>query len=558
MNTTLSFNPDDVKQLLTVEKRELNEKIVTLDSFIRTEPFAQLADEQQHLLKAQLEIMTAYASILRSRLSLIYSPTTPYAGISNLRIESITVSEAILRFDIDPVIDCAVEIDAGNGFFGLSNTGVYASHNYRIHKQIALLPSTNYTLRVTPIGKGPAVIEFTTLPAKENVDNLPASVMTIPSGWTDPQSSHHVPAMGETWIERITEEPSLMGGTSKRLSNEHHQYATKATFSKDKKHIRTEDKLIRVSDGAIVKDSLPFNSESHWSHVDNNVLLGCSGNVFRKWNWVTDEVTDIVTVSGANSLKIGGGEGGLSKEDTRVMVTERAKMWSLDLINGVVLGSQSLSGLDAGSVTPSGDYIVAHNDDYWCVYNAADFSFIGKVGKGRHCDVSQDVNGDDCICTYGQRDGAGSDSTYFGCACFIRLNDLAMFVIGQRGDYGEHIYSSAHVSGRCFDLPGWCHYSSGNNGTKAFPKRTLMSLVKLAPTTKRLEGPSERYPGGVYAGAVEFKPLAWNRSTSESGTSQYRQQPKPAISFDGSAVCFNSHWYGSLGTGHTLICTQYG
>lgn len=56
---------------LLQEETELNEKKAKLESFINTDGFKTIDEEQQSLLKIQLNIMNAYSECLNQRLILI-------------------------------------------------------------------------------------------------------------------------------------------------------------------------------------------------------------------------------------------------------------------------------------------------------------------------------------------------------------------------------------------------------------------------------------------------------------------------------------------------------
>lgn len=83
--------------------------------------------------------------------------------ITNLRVEDITQTEAVLKYTINPAADSAVEISVDGGAFqALVNTGVFAVHTYAIHNQFTLTAGTSYTMRVTPSGETPQTVSFTT------------------------------------------------------------------------------------------------------------------------------------------------------------------------------------------------------------------------------------------------------------------------------------------------------------------------------------------------------------------------------------------------------------
>lgn len=55
---------------LEQEKKELIDKSVLLNKFMKTEDFYNLSDANQYLLREQLELMLRYSSILNIRIEL--------------------------------------------------------------------------------------------------------------------------------------------------------------------------------------------------------------------------------------------------------------------------------------------------------------------------------------------------------------------------------------------------------------------------------------------------------------------------------------------------------
>jgi len=165
--------------------------------------------------------------------------------------------------------------------------------------------------------------------------------------------------------------------------------------------------------------------------------------------------------------------------------------------------------------------------------------------------VALDADGDDVLATYGQNDGRGG-TAYIGALNFVRLRDRRMFVVGESSDYGDQRQLSGHMSGNCNQVGGWILSSISHGGNRPYPQRSLISLIKLDTSgSRRLESASTRFAGGVYRTALESKPMAWSRSTSESGNTQ----PRAAVSSDCTKILFNSNWYKNLR--HTMVLTEY-
>lgn len=62
------MNSDNAKQRVKVEYDELNEKIIKLNSFIKSNNFKLLSITQQILLIQQFESMSSYLTCLKLRL----------------------------------------------------------------------------------------------------------------------------------------------------------------------------------------------------------------------------------------------------------------------------------------------------------------------------------------------------------------------------------------------------------------------------------------------------------------------------------------------------------
>lgn len=61
----------DFKTRLETEQSELGEKIEKLSTFIDNDKFKSVAENQQGLLKRQLQVMKDYKAILDERISLL-------------------------------------------------------------------------------------------------------------------------------------------------------------------------------------------------------------------------------------------------------------------------------------------------------------------------------------------------------------------------------------------------------------------------------------------------------------------------------------------------------
>jgi len=87
------------------------------------------------------------------------------AEVTNLRVEDITETEAMMRFNLKPVVDVEVQIREGDGEYqALPNTGDgWKSHNYKIHSHLKLKPGTKYEMRITPTGQEAWTVKFKTL-----------------------------------------------------------------------------------------------------------------------------------------------------------------------------------------------------------------------------------------------------------------------------------------------------------------------------------------------------------------------------------------------------------
>ncbi len=89
----------------------------------------------------------------------------------NLRVEDITGSQAWLRFDFGLNQNIAVFINEGAGEVQLANTGIFTQHNYSIHGQYALSPSTAYTITLRTDGQPDCEITFVTTDSQVNSFN---------------------------------------------------------------------------------------------------------------------------------------------------------------------------------------------------------------------------------------------------------------------------------------------------------------------------------------------------------------------------------------------------
>lgn len=141
---------------------------------------------------ATIEIPSSGASVT---MTLTEVANATNLTVSNLRVENITSSEAVMKFNINPVVDVAVEIDKGNGYETLPNTGEFASHNYSIHSVTALSPETSYTMRITPVGESSETVSFSTL-----VQSVSSGVFSaIPDNQWIVENSNDTSTLSSNW-----------------------------------------------------------------------------------------------------------------------------------------------------------------------------------------------------------------------------------------------------------------------------------------------------------------------------------------------------------------------
>lgn len=269
-----------------------------------------------------------------------------------------------------------------------------------------------------------------------------------------------------------------------------------------------------------------------WSAVDPDLMLGNTNPsngvaLIRKWRPSTGVFETLGSISGLAMLSRGKGEGGQSRNDRRAAFNYRTTtgeigvlVWDFQLNREISRRAFTTGEPDNCSISVSGEFvIVAHNNQSgsgpgygtW-LYRAADMAPRYQISPVMsHRDVAVAADGGDLL-AYVQAGGAG--------AAARRLLDQTTappetFVIA--GSAGI-----AHISGGCWDLPGYVLISC-NTDNPTVAGNDQLYLVKTD-------------------GSKVVRVFCFAHTAQPRSTYKYELSTHGSVSRDGTKVMWGGGW----------------
>jgi len=239
-----------------------------------------------------------------------------------------------------------------------------------------------------------------------------------------------------------------------------HQYAKIQAWNADMSKVFIGyTNVLNADDYSLYKQiSYPggYFTDARWSHIDPGTRYFCWGEDFLKINIETDEVTVLHHFPGYEAT-IGPWEGNITADDRYVVIThsagDRASIY--DIENDTVLATRNFggNGFDWASFTPWGDYVAVSNDETGHVelYDLG-FNYLRDLAANQeHADFAIDTAGNEVLVQVIPLSMTRLDNGQW--TDLLRDSEVCGW-----DHHNPNI--SGHISGRCFDSPGWAIVST--------------------------------------------------------------------------------------------------
>ncbi len=316
-----------------------------------------------------------------------------------------------------------------------------------------------------------------------------------------------------------------------------HRYSKHQIWNADETVLDIGDRLIDANSLEVVLDYVDLSTARNWSYSDPQKLYGIRyvngvSNVLVSYNYVTKESQTIYRFNQHEQCTFGSGEGNISIDERYVVVacidssSGQTDLLSVDIQQRKLLGSiRAKSNYNWTSIAQSGSYIVVENNaqnsssETELVRYERDFTDRHVLTKLRnHSDLGRDVNGDDVIVMI--------DWDYIS---YIRLKDGVRVNLDVSSPDGV-IAGHGHISCRNVRRPGWCYFSSYEQGT--------VGAIKIAQSDQ-----DSRYTDNEGTNVVRGVAVSEIWGYHQSNSSSYQSAPKVTVSPTGSKLVFSSDWH---------------
>jgi len=291
---------------------------------------------------------------------------------------------------------------------------------------------------------------------------------------TDPQpATPLLPAVGEFVQMPSTDGTVEMTQIVRNVGNNsrEHLYARRSSIDPWDKYILTSDYLYLLDDFTEFK-RVPFGYEYVSAQTEPDVFYGYRGNVFQKWNAVTDSIVTVYTApAGMSNYTIGNYEGGLSWDDRYAPLVwsedDGFQITIVDLSNGTVVGSTHSTDVNDNvlnwvDVSPTGRYVLVGMNNQVFRYNTdmtAKTRLAATSGGNAHGDTLYDVAGNEVFA----QEGHFYDGQISYTILESNINHVLDVVDTASQSGVKYPNSASHVSGQARDRPGLLFVSMANH-----------------------------------------------------------------------------------------------
>lgn len=335
----------------------------------------------------------------------------------------------------------------------------------------------------------------------------------------------------EVSLIRITQ-----NGDAKEKSQVHrHHYSRRQAWNADETLLDLNSILVDATSFKPHEAGNPLSSERTWANTDADLLIGIRYNPkateLASYNVQTLEYSTLQRFDAYEHCTLGHGEGNLSLDDSRIVVTcsdttDNTDIISFDLAQRRVLGKlKAEPNLNWASITPSGRFVVVENNSHpdpnpqLLRYGADMQNELLLMDHPSHGDLALDDLGNDVHVMLSKKR-----------VSYIRIKDRLKVHLPV--DRLAIRFRSGHVSCRNVQRPGWCYISAYGSGH--------IGAVKLGGFPN-----FEKIPFALNAGFKKGPNAYEHWSIHHSSIETYASEAKASASPSGRQIIFSSDWYGT-------------
>lgn len=311
-----------------------------------------------------------------------------------------------------------------------------------------------------------------------------------------------------------------------------HHYSRRQAWNKNETLIDLTEAIVDASSFEPIVQPVSLSSGRNWTNTYSDQMIGIQynpdPNELVRFNVKTQRATLIHRFTEYKQCSLGQGEGNLSDDDNRIVLTCRKEpdgifdIIAFDINQGVVLGTiTGKPNLNWASYSRSGEFIVVENNTFpdpnaeLIRYNADLSNPVPLLSKPEHGDFALDSEGNDVYAVL------NADNV-----SYIRLADRLKVTLNI-GRSKESMHG--HISCRSSALPNRCYISTYSNGHigSVYLQQELPVKDELFPLDmKALKGPK------VY--------MHWGYHHSTGN--KYKSEAKATVNRSGDKILFTSNW----------------
>ena len=301
-----------------------------------------------------------------------------------------------------------------------------------------------------------------------------------------------------------------------------HSYAKRSAIDPFNKYLLLNGFIFTLDDLKQFKP-IPFGYEYVVSQTKEDEFIGFHGNNLRRWNAVTDEITDIWSGPGGSTYTIGQWEGQQSWDDRYVVVSWEnggIQLAVIDLVNHSLVAQMPVTDVPGrynwADISPSGKYVLVGTSTGVFRFNTnlqgmVELNTNANQTGNTHGDMMYDVAGNEVYVQEGNF--SHGDISYI----ILDTNTLQLMDLVDTATQTGVSYpnSASHISGQARDIPG----------------RAFVSL-------QHASGMSSMFAVDLVPGQSQV----YNWGHSHSTAIRYYATAKATISNDGTRVVYSSDW----------------
>ena len=352
------------------------------------------------------------------------------------------------------------------------------------------------------------------------------------------------PSSGMT-LTRVTDNTDSNNEDNPLLN---HHYSKRQAWNFNETLVDLGGRILSAETYQPVLSYEPMSSARNWSNLHSEKLIGIrfnpDPNTLAIFDLRTEEYEEIARFDGYTNCSFGKGEGNLTNDDSRVLIScsnihsGDTELIAYDLNERRILGQLVASeNFNWASFSQSGKYILVENNTHpdpnpeLLRYSHTLDNPIFLSPNPAHGDLALDTAGDDIYVMI-----------YSNSVQTIRLRDRYKTDI-PIGGFKSGALGSGHISCRALDRTGWCYISTYTS--------QRLGAVQLPVGVDDNNALNELYPIGQLTSlkASAYEHWGYHRSTVNS----YSALAKASVSRSGRKIMFTSDWYGKHKTNDFVL-----